>query len=180
MGRTVIHGAIVAVLVALIAAVGSAIGITTVWPVLLAVAVGLAAWPLSLGRVGAFVLGAVVGWLAMALRAGFLPDTAFARALVVLVGVVLIAAVAALTSDLVPLWAGLAGYAAFAGFYEPMFADAPTLFLSESPGALVTVLLAGGLGMAIAGLAELVTGPAGARDVTVERPIDAYREEEVV
>jgi hypothetical protein len=56
---------------------GSAIGITTVWPVLLGVAVGLAVWPLSLGRVGAYVLGAVVGWVAMAMYAGFLPHVGF-------------------------------------------------------------------------------------------------------
>jgi hypothetical protein len=179
MGRTVIHGAVVVVLAALVAAFGSAIGITTVWPVLLAVAVGLAVWPLSLGRVGAYALGAVVGWVAMALRAGFLPDIVVSRTLAVVIGVVVLTLVAALTSDLVPLWAGLAGYAAFAGLYEPLYAESPTLFLSESPVALVTVLLAGGLGLAAAGLAEMVTGGAPAREVAVERPV-APRSEEVV
>jgi hypothetical protein len=177
MARTVIHGVVVAVLVAILAAVGSAIGITTVWPVLLGVAVGLAAWPLSLGRVGAFVLGAVVSWVAMAMYAGFLPHVAFSRALIVLIGVMLLTIVAALTADLVPLWAGLVGYAAFTGLYEPLYAESPTLFLSESPGALLTVLLAGAVGLAIAGLATLVTGGQTTREVAVETPLGLRTEE---
>jgi hypothetical protein len=177
MGRTVIHGAVVAVLVAILAWVGSAIGITTVWPVLLGVAVGLAVWPLSLGRVGAFVLGAVIGWVAMAAYAGFLPQVGSSRALVVLLGVALLAVVAVLSADLVPFWAGLIGYAAFTGLYEPMYADSPTLFLSESPAALLTVLLAGAVGLAIAGLAALVTGASETREVVVETPIGMRTEE---
>lgn len=177
MGRTVIHGAVVAVLVAILAWVGSAIGITTIWPVLLGVAVGLAVWPLSLGRVGAYVLGAVIGWVAMAAYAGFLPQVGFSRALTVLLGVGLLAVVAALSADLVPFWAGLIGYAAFAGLYEPMYAESPTLFLSESPAALLTVLLAGAVGLAIAGLATLVTGAQETRDVAVETPIGMRTEE---
>jgi hypothetical protein len=177
MGRTVIHGAIVAVLVAILAWVGSAIGITTVWPVLLGVAVGLAVWPLSLGRVGAYVLGAVIGWVAMAMYAGFLPQVGSSRAIVVFLGVALLAAVAALSADLVPFWAGLIGYAAFSGLYEPMFVESPTMFLSQSPGALLTVLLAGAVGLAIAGLAALVTGEQDSREVAVETPLGMRTEE---
>lgn len=180
MTRTVVHGAIVAVLAALLAAIGSAIGIPTIWPVLLGVAVGLAVWPMSLGRVGAFALGAVVSWGVMALRAGVLPDLGLSRALIVLIGIVLIAAVAVVTADHVPLWAGLVGYAAFAALYEPMFADSPTLFLSESPGALLTVLLSGGVGLAIAGLADLLTGPPESDEILGERPAAARSEEGVL
>jgi hypothetical protein len=177
MARTVIHGAIVAVLAAILAWVGSAIGITTVWPVLLGIAVGLAVYPLSLGRVGAYVLGAVLGWVAMALYAGFLPHVGGSRALIVLIGVGLLAVVAALSADLVPLWAGLVGYAAFTGLYEPLYAESPTLFLQESPGALLTVLLSGAVGLAIAGVAAMVTGSQDTRPVRVETPLGARTEE---
>lgn len=158
MARTAISGAIVALLAALVAVSGGAIGITTVWPVLLAVAVGLAARPLTLGRVVAYVVGATASWIALAIRAGYLPDVAASQAVVVVGAVVLLTVIAALTADRVPLWAGLAGYAAFAGLYEPMFAATPTAFLTESPPALVTVLLAAGVGILVAELADLVTG----------------------
>jgi hypothetical protein len=160
MTRIVVAGAVLALLAAVLALWGGALGVTTVWPVLLAAAVGLALAPAGIGRILAFVVGAGVAWLAMAVRAGFLPDTGGARAIIVVGGVLLLTIIAAATRDLVPLWGGLAGYAAFAALYEPMYAASPTLFLTESPGALATVLLAGGLGFLAVAVADLVA-PAG-------------------
>jgi hypothetical protein len=156
MARTAFIGAVVTLLAALVAVSGGALGITTVWPVLLAVAVGLAG-PLTLGRLAAYTIGALTGWLTTALAAGLLPQTGLADAIALAVAVVVVTVIAAVTADRLPLWAGLAGYAAFVGYYEPTFAANPTLFLSESPIALLTVLLAGALGFAIAGLAQLLT-----------------------
>ncbi len=156
MARTAVIGAVVLVLAALVAAGGGTIGITTVWPVLLGVAVGLAAAPATIGRIVAYAVGALASWLAMALGAGLLPQSGLADAIALLVGLAIIVVIATVTSDQVPLWAGLVGYAAFAGLYEPVFAANPTLFLSESPVALVTVLLAGALGIAVASFASLV------------------------
>jgi len=158
MARTAISGAVVVVLAAGLVVSGSAIGITTIWPVLLAIAVGLAARPLTIGRVVAYVAGAIISWVMLAVRAGYLPDVVASEAVVLVVGVVLLTILAVLTADRVPLWAGLAGYAAFAGLYEPMFAEVPTAFLTESPAALVTVLLAAGAGILIAEVADLATG----------------------
>jgi hypothetical protein len=157
--RTVIGGAVVAVIAGLLAVVGDGIGITTVWPVLLAAAIGLVARSAVVPRVGAAALGAVVGFVAMALRAGLLPDVVTSRALVIVLAVALLTLVAALTKGLLPLWAGLAGYAAFAGLYEPVYADSPTTFLADAPVAVLTVLLSLGLG-AIAAIAGELTGNA--------------------
>lgn len=162
MSRTVLRGAVIALVAALVAVSGSAIGIDTVWPVLLAAAVGLSTLSLTPGRVAAFVVGAIVSWAVFAVRAGFLPDVAMARALVVAVGVVLLTILAATTAERAPLWAGLVGFAAFSAYYEPMYAESPTLFLSESPLALVTVLLAAAVGFVAALLTELVAPPSRA------------------
>jgi hypothetical protein len=172
MARTALTGALVALLTALVVAAGSFLGITTIWPVLLAVAVGLAAGHVTLGRVIAYVVGAITSWVAMAIGAGVLPQALVSDVLVVVIGLAILTAVAALTADRVPLWAGLAGYAAFAAFYEPIFAANPTLFLSESPVALLTVLLAAALGIAIATVAELLTAGAGRRVVTTDEVVE--------
>ncbi len=163
MLRNAISGAVVALVAAILAVTGEAIGITTVWPVLLAVAVGLALAPMALGRMLAFALGSVVSWAVLAMDAAALPQAAASDVIVVVVGVVVLTVIALLTADHVPLWAGLAGYAAFAGLYEPMYAAAPTLFLSESPVALATVLLAAAIGAVTVAVIDLVTGGAPAR-----------------
>lgn len=153
--RTVLSGAVVAVVAGSLAIAGPGIGITTLWPFLLAVGIALAAGQAALSRIGAFVLGAVVGFVGMALRAGVLPDVPLSATIVVVLAVVALTLVASLTQGLLPLWASLAGYAAFVGFYTPTFDEAPTAFLSEAPVALVTILLAAGIGTAVAIVAEL-------------------------
>jgi hypothetical protein len=167
MARTALTGAVVALLAAVLAVTGSALGITTLWPVLLAVAVGLVAGRITLGRVVAYVVGAIVSWVAMALGAAVLPQTGVSDAIVIVLGVAILTLIATLSADRAPLWAGLAGYAAFAGLYEPLYDANPTLFLVESPIALVTVLLAGALGVAIATVAELLTAGTSERRVVV-------------
>jgi hypothetical protein len=167
MARTALTGAVVALLAAVLAVTGSALGVTTLWPVLLAVAVGLVAGRITLGRVVAYVVGVVVSWVTMALGAAVLPQTGVSDAIVVVLGVGILAVIATLSADRAPLWAGLAGYAAFAALYEPLYAANPTLFLVESPVALITVLLAGALGVAIATVAELLTAGTSERRVVV-------------
>ncbi|MBS3942570.1 MAG: hypothetical protein KG028_16555 [Actinobacteria bacterium] len=157
MTRTVLSGAVIALLAAVLAVTGSALGITTLWPVLLAAAVGIAGGRLTVGRVAAFVVGAVASFVAMAVSAGMLPAVPAAEAVVVVVGVLVLTAIAAVTGERVPLWAGLVGYAVLAAYYEPAFAARPTAFLAEAPVALVTVLLAAALGAAAATLVDLLT-----------------------
>ena len=157
MARTALIGAVVALLTALVVVGGGLLGITTIWPVLLAVGVGLAARPVTIGRIAAYAVGTLAAWAAIALGAGALPQTAIADAISVVAALLILTAIAAVTADRFPLWAGLAGYAAFAGYYGPLYDANPTLFLSESPVALLTVLLAGAIGFAIAGVADLLT-----------------------
>ncbi|MEX1178438.1 MAG: hypothetical protein WEB09_08240 [Nitriliruptor sp.] len=155
MLRTIIGGAVVAVVAGVLAIVGDGIGITALWPVLLAAGVALVAGPAVASRIGSFALGAVVGFAAMALDAGLLPDVAVAGAIVIVVAIAILTAVAALTQGLLPLWASLVGYAAFTGYYGPTYAESPTAFLSDAPVALVAVLLAAGVGALVAIVAEL-------------------------
>lgn len=154
MLRTVIGGAVVALVAGLLALVGPGIGITTLWPFLLAAGIALAAGPAVASRTGAVALGVVVGFVAMALRAGVFPDVPLSAALIVVIGVGILTLVAALTQGLLPLWASLAGYAMFVGYYSPTYADSPTTFLADAPVALVTVLLAAGVGAIVAIAAE--------------------------
>jgi hypothetical protein len=171
MARTAVIGVIVALLAALVAIGGDALGITTVWPVLLAVAVGLAAREPTVGRIAAYVIGALAAWASIALGAALLPQTGLADAIALMVALGILTVIAAVTADHVPLWAGLAGYVAFSAFYEPIYAANPTLFLSESPVALLTVLLAGGVGFAIAGLAALFTAGTADTDELRSAPV---------
>lgn len=157
MARIASRGAVVALVAAVLAVFGGAIGITTLWPVLLAVGVGLAIAPITAGRVAAFALGSVVSWGVMALDAGLLPDAALSRVLTVVIGIVIVTVIALVTVDRAPLWAGLAGFAAFAALYEPMYAANPTAFLTESPVALTTVLLAAAVGALTVALTDLLT-----------------------
>ena len=179
--RILIRGAVLALVAAVLALAGGALGIDTLWPVLLAAAVGVAAASsLSVGRGVAFVGGALVGWVAMAIQAGLLPDTAAAQAIVVVLGVALITAMAAATADGAPMWAGLAGYALFAAYYEPIFVADPTAFVSDSTSAMVTVLMATALGFAAALLGDLIASmrSGGSSSEAVESRVAA--DEEVV
>jgi hypothetical protein len=162
--RTVIGGAVVALIAAVLAIVGPGIGLNTLWPLLLAAGIALAAGPAVASRVGALTLGAVVGLVAMALQAGVLPATGLADAIVVIIGVGILTLVAALTQGLLPLWAGLAGYGLFVGYYTPTYTESPTTFLADAPIAFVTVLLAIGLGAIVALAAEFAGVTVGGRE----------------
>lgn len=164
MIRTIIAGAVLAVLAGLLAAGGDAFGITSVWPVLLAAAVGLVAGRATIGRTGGVVLGAVLGFVAMALRAGFLPDVGMSQALVVVLAILVLTLVAAVSGGAVPLWAGLVGYGVFVGFYEPTYAANPTAFLTEAPAALAVIVLATAIGTLVAVLAEVGADAAASED----------------
>lgn len=185
MIRTVLGGAVLAVFAGLLAVGGDAIGITTVWPVLLAAAVGIAAAGGAAGRVGGLLAGAVVGFVAMALLAGFLAQTAASNALVVVLAVVVLTLLAALTRGAVPLWSGLAGYVAFVGLYEPIYEAAPTAFMTDAPVALGTIIVATGVGALAAMLAQAGASAVSSADPlavksTAGTPAAAGASEEVV
>jgi hypothetical protein len=180
MIRTAISGAIVALVAAVLAVIGDSIGITTLWPVLLAAAIGLAAASGStVGRVAAFVSGAVLGAVVFALQAGFLPQSTGATLMLVVLGVALVTVVGIVSGGHLPMWAGLAGYAAFSGLYEPVFADTPTQFTTQAPTALLALLLAAALGGAAAMVVDLLSG-SGSEAAAPASPVIAEPERELV
>ena len=74
------------------------------------------------------------------------PDSSAGRAVAAFVVVALVAVVTAASRGRLPLWSGLVGAASIVGAYESVYTNAPSQFLSESPAAATTVLLAVGLG----------------------------------
>lgn len=157
MMRTTVRGAVVVAAAFAVAVAGPAIGLETVWPLLLALAVGWVA-PLTFGTAFAFVAGAGAGWLAIALRAGVLPDSDASVGIAMAVAAVTVTVVAAASRERAPMWAGLAGASGFLGLYEPTYADSPTLFLTDSPVALATVLVAAAIGALMALLVDAIVG----------------------
>jgi hypothetical protein len=107
------------------------------------------------GKVAGFLAGFALAWLGFALRAAVLPDSSAGRAVAAFIVVALIAVVAAASRGRLPLWSGLVGAAAIVGAYEAVYTSAPSQFVSESPAAATTVLLAVGLGF----LATTVIAP---------------------
>jgi hypothetical protein len=156
MSHTFVRGGVVALIVALLSFGAGWIGLSTLWPVYLAAAVVFGSSSAGVGVVAAYLVGIGTAWLAIALRAGVFPDLAASHALIAVIAVVILTAVAVLTRDQAPLWVGLAGFAAFYGFYEPTFVDSPTTFLADSPVALGELLLASALGFIGGVLADLV------------------------
>lgn len=153
--RTIIGGAVVAVCAGLLAFAGGSIGVSHVWPFLLAAGLALAAGSSVASRTAMTAGGALVGIATMGLGAGFLPQTTVATAVTVVLAVVVLTIVAAISQGHLPLWAGLAGYGMFVGLYLPTFEASPTTFLSDAPVALLTVWLALGVGAVIAILADV-------------------------
>lgn len=166
---SILRGVVVAGAAALVAALPSVFGLSSPWPVLLVAAVALAR-PLRPGLIIAFLIGSVSWWLGMALRAGFLPDATSSLVLAAVVAVAIPTIAATLTRERLPLWAGLAGIAVFAAFYEPTFAAEPTKFLAQSVIALASVVVATGLGAFTAIAAELLAGAPSAASNTTPAP----------
>lgn len=151
---TLLRGAVVAGAAGLVAALPDTLGLTSPWPVLLVAAVAFAR-PMRPGPVAAVLVGAVAWWIAIALRAGVLADTASSRAVAAAVAIALCTAVAAVSRERLPLWASLVGIAVFGGLYEPLFAEEPTRFIAQSTLALTTVVVAVGIGALTALVADL-------------------------
>lgn len=143
--RPLIVTAVAVALVVILTFLDPGLGSAGIWPVLIALAVGVAAVP-SLGRVLAFAVGAGAAWVAFALRAGFLPDLDSGRAIAIATAVLIVGILGVATRDRLPVWAGIAGLAVYGAAYAPTFAEEPTLFLTDSVVALGQVGLAAGIG----------------------------------
>jgi hypothetical protein len=164
MSHTLARGGVIALVAAILAFIGGSLGLSTLWPVFLAAGVAFGVASVGVGTVAAYVIGAATAWISLALRAGVLPDLLASRALVAVIAIAVITVIAAVTHDQVPLWVALVGFAAYSALYEPIFADSPTRFLTDSPAALAELLLASAIGLVAGVVADLVV-PAPAGDV---------------
>jgi len=108
--------------------------------------VGLVPHDPPLGKLGGFMLGFVSAWTAFGVRAALLPDTTIGRAVAAFLVILICGVGVALSAGRVPLWSALIGAAAIVGAYETSYTAAPTQFLTASPQAATTVLLAAGFG----------------------------------
>ncbi|TGN32892.1 hypothetical protein [Aeromicrobium chenweiae] len=151
MKTRVIKGAVLALFGALTIAFGQWFGLDLDQVALLGVAlgavIGLVPDRSLTERIIGFAIGFVLAWIGYAIRAAILPDTATGRAVVVFAVIIVAMLIAVVTASRVPLWAMLVGSAAIVGAYEQTYAASPTLFLSDSPTAATTVLLACAMGV---------------------------------
>jgi hypothetical protein len=180
MRRTLISGGLLAITAAALADHGSHLGVAVPRAALLGVALGavLGLVPMSRtdrlwGRAPAFVVGALFAWLGYALRAGVLPDIPMGRAVAAIIVVALVTAVAVVSRERLPLWAGLIGVGAVVGAYETAFNQAPTAFTSESTTTVTVVLLAAACGYLAATIAEYAAHAVGrSAPQRVDGPVD--------
>lgn len=151
MNSRVIKGAVLALFGALTIAFGHLFGLDLDQVALLGVTlggvIGLVPDRSLVERIIGFAVGFALAWIGYALRAGMLPDTATARAIVVFAVIVVSMLIVLASGSRIPLWATLVGSAALVGAYEQTYAATPSLFVSESPTAATTVLLACAMGV---------------------------------
>jgi hypothetical protein len=159
MVKSLVTGLCLAVLAAAVIALSETLSLDLEHVALLGAALGgvlgLVGHRPGWGKVAGFGVGFLAAWLGYALRAGFLPDAPAGRAVAAFLVVAVVAVVAAVTGGRLPLWSGLLGAAAIVGAYEDAYTAAPPQFLSDSPGAATTVLLAVALGFLVTNLLPL-------------------------
>lgn len=163
LGR-VLPGAALAIAGGLIVLVGSWLSLDLEPVALLGAAaggvVGLVPDRSPLARVVGFAAGLAIAWAGYGVRAALLPDTAGGRAVAVFVVMALVTVVAAATLGRLPLWSLLVGVVAMVGSYEELYAASPSQFLTTSPSAATTVLLAASIGFVASALLGAGAGPA--------------------
>lgn len=151
MRRTpLLAGSLVAIVAGLLVEYGGHLGLELTHVALMGSALGavLGLVPQATpgGRALGFLGGFGAAWIGFALRAGLLPDIPLGRAIAAVIVVSIVTAIATASGGRAPLWAGLLGVGALAGAYETTFSIEPTAFTSDSVTAVVTTLLAAGLG----------------------------------
>ena len=182
MVKSLVTGLCLAVLAAAVIALSEILSLDLEHVALLGAALGgvlgLVGHRPGWGKVAGFGVGFVAAWLGFALRAGLLPDAPAGRAVAAFLVVAIIAVVAAVTGGRLPLWSGLLGAAAIVGAYEEAYTAAPPQFLSDSPGAATTVLLAVALGFLVTNLLPLQTASALATEAAEGTNVAAARRAE--
>ena len=148
MLRTLLSGFVLALFTAVVLMIGggSELEHVALLGAALGGVIGLVPHDPPLGKLGGFALGFAVAWMAFAIRAAVLPDSTTGRAVAAFVVILILGGAAAVSSGKVPLWSSLVGAAAMVGAYETSYGNSPSTFLTTSPQAASTVLLAAGFG----------------------------------
>lgn len=151
MNSRVIKGAVLAVFGALTIGLGHLFGLdldqVALLGVTLGAVIGLVPDRSLVERLIGFGVGFALAWFGYAIRAAVLPDTSAARAVAVFAVIIIAMLIVVASGSRIPLWATLVGAAALVGAYEQTYADSPTLFLTDSPTAATTILLACAMGV---------------------------------
>lgn len=184
MKRSLIAGLVLAVVAALMILLSDPIGLDLQHVALLGGALGavvaLVKHDPPWGKLAGFIMGFVVTWIGFAVRAAVFPDTSVGRAWTAFFVVAVIGLVCAFSARHLPLWSALVGAAALVGAYEETYTAAPSQFLTDSPGAATTVLLASAFGYLvttlISGEREEAARDAASRDADPREPAGAHRE----
>ena len=157
MRRTMLVGAVLAVVAFLVVIVSNWLDLELDAVAMVGIALGavVALVPdrSPLMRLAGFVAGVVLAWIVFVVRAALLPDTATGRALAIGLVILLCTAVAAFTAARVPLWATLVGAAAMSGAYEYTFAAAQPEVATTSVTAVTALLMTSAVGFLLVALA---------------------------
>lgn len=164
MVRSLVTGLVLAVTAAVAALFGQALGITTVWPVLAAAAVGLLLGTPRWRHVAAIAIGAVLGVVGSALQVAVLPALPVSRAIAVAAIVVVAALLGAVTGGRLGVGTQLVGWGVVTALLEPQVAANPAGFLTFAPLTLAAALASFGLGLLAALVATLLGGGAARGD----------------
>lgn len=151
MNSFLVRGFVLALFGALTVLFGRALGLdldqVALLGVTLGAVIGLVPDRRLTHRLIGFAVGFALAWIGYAVRAAILPDTPTGRAVAVFGVLVVMVVLLAPTFGRIPLWSALVGAAAMVGAYEQTYADAPSLFTTDSPTAATTVLLACAMGV---------------------------------
>lgn len=155
--RTLLAGAIIAVSIATLALTGGALGVAEPWPILLVVGAGLLVGVPRLRHALALVSGISIGGVTAWAAATMLPDATVGRAAAAAVGVLFITVVTLATRGRLRFGMQLVGWAAMtalAGTTTSAATAAPRL--TDLARSMVALLVASGLGLLVAQVAQLV------------------------
>lgn len=156
MRTTLLGGLVVAVSTAALALVGGALGLETLWPVVLGAGVGLILGVPRPQHVVGLIAGGTVAALGAAAELLLLPDAPFSEALSVAVALVVLTLLSALGRGHVSLAVLLIGWAVMTALLAPRLALDVTRLGDATASAVAESLLGMGLGLLSAQVAALV------------------------
>lgn len=157
--RSLVAGVVLAVMMGVLAFVGDALGVDTLWPVLLAAGLGMVIGVPRAAHVAMVGAGAIVAIVGAGAQLAVLPALPSARAAVLATSVLLLALTTGLSRGRLPLGVALVGWGATTALLEPAVAAAPAAFLTIAPLVLATVLACFGLGLLAAQVVTLLAAP---------------------